>query len=68
VTLRFLPDTHRLKEGESSEWTSIVNRPVENGGNFCKDLDGKPFFSALYGMYMVTLNEPKAVLKVSAQA
>jgi hypothetical protein len=33
------------KRRESSEWTSIVNRPAENGGNFCKDLDGKPFLA-----------------------
>jgi hypothetical protein len=40
----------------------------ENRENFCKGLDGKPLLSALYGMYMLTLNELKAVLKVSAQA
>jgi hypothetical protein len=37
----------------------------ENRTNFYKGLDGKPLFSALYGMYTVTLNEMKAV---SAQA
>jgi hypothetical protein len=35
---------------------------------FCKILGGNPLFSALYGMYTVTLNELKVVLKVSAQA
>jgi hypothetical protein len=54
-----------LKLGESSEWTTIVNGVEENRTNFCKYLDGKPFFNALYGMYTVTLNELKAV---SAQA
>jgi hypothetical protein len=34
----------------------------------CKALEGKPLFSALYGMYTVTLNELKAVIKVTAQA
>jgi hypothetical protein len=41
---------------------------AENRANFCKAVDGKPFFSALYIMYAVTLNGQKAVLKVSAQA
>jgi hypothetical protein len=31
---------------------------------FVKVIDGKPFFSALYGMYLVTPNE----MKMSAQA
>jgi hypothetical protein len=53
---------------ESSEWTSIVNSMEENKANFRDDLDGKPLFSTLYGMYAVTLNELKAVLKVSAKA
>jgi hypothetical protein len=41
---------------------------VENRANFCTGLDRKPLFSALHGMYMVTLNELKAILKVTAQA
>jgi hypothetical protein len=36
--------------------------------NFCKYLDWKPLFSTHYGMYKITLNELKAVPKVSAQA
>jgi hypothetical protein len=40
---------------------------VENTGNFCKALDGKLHFGMLYGMCMVTLNELKVILKVSAQ-
>jgi hypothetical protein len=55
------------KEGESSEWTTIVNI-VENRVKFCKFIDGKPLSSALYGLYMVTLNKLKTVIKVSAQA
>jgi hypothetical protein len=54
--------------GESTEWTSIVNGAEENGANFCKGLDGKPLFSALYDMYTITLNGLKVVLKMSAQA
>jgi hypothetical protein len=55
------------KVGENSEWTSIVNSAKENTANFCKGLDGKPLFSALYSMNTVTLNELKALQKVSAQ-
>jgi hypothetical protein len=55
------------KVRESSEWTSIVNSAEENRENICKALDGKLFFSALYGTYAVTLNKLKAILKVSAQ-
>jgi hypothetical protein len=57
--------------GESFEWTSILSSVEENTANFCKAVDGKPDFSALSavcGMYDVTLNELKAVLKVSAHA
>jgi hypothetical protein len=47
------------KVGESSEWTSIVNRMEKNRANFCKGLDGKPLFSTLCNLYTVTLNELK---------
>jgi hypothetical protein len=40
---------------------------AENRVNFRKALDEKPLFRALYGVYAVTLNELKVVLKVSAQ-
>jgi hypothetical protein len=40
----------------------------ENRENFCKVLDGKPLFTALYDMCTVTLNELKAILRVNAQA
>jgi hypothetical protein len=56
------------KVGESSEWTSTVNSAEQNRANFCIALDGKALLSALYNMYVVTLNEMKAVLKVNAQA
>jgi hypothetical protein len=49
------------KVGESSEWITIANSAEENRANFCKSLDGKLIFSALYGMYTVTLIELKAV-------
>jgi hypothetical protein len=57
-----------VKMGESSEWTSIVISAEENRANFCKILEGKPLFSALYVIYTLTLNKLKAVLKVKAQA
>jgi hypothetical protein len=53
--------------GENSQWTTIVSS-AENRADFCAVLDGKPLFSALYGMYTVTLDEQKAVWKVNAQA
>jgi hypothetical protein len=52
--------------GESSEWTSIVNSVEESRTNFCKAVDRKMLFSDLCGIYMVTLNELKVVLMVSA--
>jgi septal ring-binding cell division protein DamX len=46
----------------------VIANNSENIANFGKVLDGKPLFIALYGMHRVTLNEMKAVLKLSAQA
>jgi hypothetical protein len=40
----------------------------EHRAKFCKAVDGKLLYSALYVVYPVTLNELKAILKVSAQA
>jgi hypothetical protein len=45
-----------------------MNRGEENRTSFCKGVHGKPLFSALYNIYRLTLNELKAILKVSAQA
>jgi hypothetical protein len=53
---------------ESSEWTSTVNAAEENRANCCGVRDGKLLCTVLYGMYTVTLDELKAVLKISAQA
>jgi hypothetical protein len=39
---------------KSSQWITIVNSAEENRGNFCKILEGKPLFSALYGTYTLT--------------
>jgi hypothetical protein len=43
-------------------------REQENRVNFCKALNGKPLFSAVYCTYALALNELKAVLKMSAHA
>jgi hypothetical protein len=51
--------------GESEQWSSIVSMVEENRQNFCKVLNGKNLFSALYGMYTVALQELKAMLKAS---
>jgi hypothetical protein len=56
------------KVGECSERMTIVNSAEENRTHFCKHLDGKPLFSALYVMYAVALNELKTVLKLATQA
>jgi hypothetical protein len=45
-----------------------VRSAEENRANFCKILEGKPLFSALYGIYTPILDELKAVLKTNAQA
>jgi hypothetical protein len=52
--------------GDSPQWSSIVNSAEENRRNFCKALDGKTLYSALYGTYTVTLQDLKALLKASA--
>jgi hypothetical protein len=54
--------------GDSEQWSSIVNEAKDNQINFCKALTGKTLFSALYGMYTVTLKDLKAMLKASSPA
>jgi hypothetical protein len=54
--------------GESTEWTCIVNTAEENRASYYKVLTGWILFSALHGMYTVTLSELKAMLKASTQA
>jgi hypothetical protein len=39
-----------------SEWTSTENSMEYNSVNFYEVLAGKPLFSSLYGMCVVTLN------------
>jgi hypothetical protein len=57
-----------VKVAEGSEWTSAVNSAEENRANYCKAVDGKPLFKALYGMYKVALNKLKAALKLGVKA
>jgi hypothetical protein len=47
---------------------SQLSSVEKNRGNCCGDIDGKPLFSYLYGIYTVTRNELKAALKMSARA
>jgi hypothetical protein len=54
------------KVGESPEWATIVEAAEENAATFCQALSGKSLFSALHGLYTVTLGELKALLKNSA--
>jgi hypothetical protein len=61
-TARFTP----AKLGESPEWATIVEAAEENAAAFCKALSGKPLFSALHGLYTVTLGKLKVLLKNSA--
>jgi hypothetical protein len=51
--------------GETEQWSTIVSTEEEN---FCKVLDGKNLFNALYGAYTVALHELNAVLKASTPA
>jgi hypothetical protein len=54
--------------GEREQWSSIVSTVEENRHNFCKPLNGKTLFSAMYGRYTVALLEFKAVLKANNPA
>jgi hypothetical protein len=54
--------------GENKQWISIVNISDENRQNFCKALNWKTRFSALYGIYTFTLQELQALLKGSSAA
>jgi hypothetical protein len=55
--IKILAKCTPAKVGESPQWTTILYSVDKNRANFCKVLDGKPLFSTLYGMYMVTLKE-----------
>jgi hypothetical protein len=55
----------RASVGESAQWAVIVNAAEGNGANYCKALNGKTLFSALYDSYTAILHKLKAVLKAS---
>jgi hypothetical protein len=46
ILAKFTP----TRVGESSQWTTILKSAEENRAIFCKLLDGKLLFGALYGM------------------
>jgi hypothetical protein len=54
--------------GKSEEWAVIENRGGRKRSELLQRYPWKPTFSALYGAYTVTLQELKAVLKVSTLA
>jgi hypothetical protein len=54
--------------GDSEQWSSIVNTADEKRHNFCKALNWKTLFSALYGTYTLALQQLKALLKASSPA
>jgi hypothetical protein len=54
--------------GESEQWSSIVSTAEESRQNFCKILNGKNPFSAVYRTYTIALHELKAVRKATAPA
>jgi hypothetical protein len=51
-----------LSVGQNEKWPTIRSSAEDNREQFCKVLQGKTLFSALYGTYTVTLNELKGVL------
>jgi hypothetical protein len=55
-----------VRDGE--QWSAIVNAAEENRKKLCKALSGKTLFSALYGIYTITTQELKAVLKANNEA
>jgi hypothetical protein len=54
--------------GESVEWATIVSHAEENRANYYQPLKGGSLFSALYGMYTVTMNALKTALTEIARA
>ena len=51
--------------GHSDEWAQIADTAQEDRANLCQILKGKRLFSALYGVYCLTLANLKAVLQNS---
>jgi hypothetical protein len=54
--------------GKSEEWAAVIRASEDNLACYSLALQGKAFYSALYGTYTVMLNELKRVLKFSSQA
>lgn len=44
-----------ISVGESVEWAALISSAEENRLNYSKALNGKTFFNALYGTYIVTI-------------
>jgi len=54
-----------VKVGQGEDWSRIVETAQEDRKNLCAILRGKRLFSALYGVYCLTLANLKAVLQNS---
>ena len=50
------------KVGQGEVWTRTVDAAQEDRAKLCPILRGKPLFSALYGVYFLTLGNLKSVL------
>jgi hypothetical protein len=53
--------------GESKEWADVISLAEDNREDYCKVLKGETLFSALYGLYTVTLHDLKKIKKDSTQ-
>jgi hypothetical protein len=58
-----LANSTPLSVGESKEWAAIISSAEDNREDYRKVLKGKTLFSALYGMYTVTLLDLKEIQK-----
>jgi hypothetical protein len=62
-----LANSTPISVGESKEWADIISLAEDNQEDYCKVLKGKTLFSALYGMYTVTLLDLKKIEKDMTQ-
>jgi hypothetical protein len=62
-----LANSTPISVGESKEWAAIISSAEDNRKDYCKVLQGKTLFSALYGTYTVMLHDLKKIQKDSTQ-
>jgi hypothetical protein len=56
-----------ISVGESKEWADVISLAEDNREDYFEVLKGKTLFSALYGLYTVTLHDLKKIKKDSTQ-